>query len=88
MSIRLGTRWAGVPAARAVMLLALAAFLVALAMLAHRLPAAAPFALAVSPAILLCLFAGGVALVGRRGSPALFKAAMVCAMLALVAARR
>lgn len=74
----------GVPIARAVVALASAAFLAMLALPAARSPA---FALALVPAIGLALIATGSAVRGRRGSPRLFKAAMVCAMLAVLVAR-
>ena len=74
----------GVPIARAVVALGSAAFLAMLAWPAASSPA---FALALVPAAALALIATGSALRGRRGSPRLFKAAMVCAMLAVIAAR-
>jgi geranylgeranylglycerol-phosphate geranylgeranyltransferase len=74
----------GVPIARAVVALGSAAFLAMLAWPAASSPA---FALALVPAAAFALIATGSALRGRRGSPRLFKAAMVCAMLAVIAAR-
>lgn len=46
----------------------------------------APFALALAPAIFLCVLAARRAFRGLRGGPALMKAAMVCAMAALLIA--
>ena len=74
----------GVRRARLVVALAAAGFLLALAWPAARAPL---FALALLPAIALSLAGTGVAVRGRRGGPLLFKAAMVCAMLAVIAAR-
>lgn len=74
----------GAPAARAVVVAAAALFLGALAWPALRAPS---FAVAAIPAVALSVTAAGAAARGRRGSPRLFKAAMICAMLAAVAAR-
>jgi len=70
--------------ARSVIALAAAAFLLALAWPAARAPL---FALALLPAIGLSIAGAGAAVRGRPGGPTLFKAAMVCAMLAVIAAR-
>jgi geranylgeranylglycerol-phosphate geranylgeranyltransferase len=74
----------GARRAKVVIAAAAAAFLLALAWPAARAPL---FALALVPAIALSLAGAGAAVRGQRGGPALFKAAMVCAMLAVVAAR-
>jgi 4-hydroxybenzoate polyprenyltransferase len=74
----------GVRSARLAVVTAAVLFLVALAPPALRAPA---FALALIPAVALAVAAAHAALRGYRGSPRLFKAAMVCAMLAVLAAR-
>lgn len=74
----------GARRARLVVALAATGFLLALAWPAARAPL---FALALLPAIALSLAGTGAAVRGRRGGPLLFKAAMVCAMLAVIAAR-
>ena len=74
----------GARGARWVVVLAAVLFLLALGWPAARAPL---FALALVPAVALSLAATGAAVRGRRGSPRLFKAAMVCAMLAVLAAR-
>ncbi|HSJ62993.1 MAG TPA: UbiA family prenyltransferase [Gemmatimonadaceae bacterium] len=70
--------------ARGAVTIAAALFLVALGPPAAGAPA---FALALVPAAVLSVAGAGAALRGRRGSPRLFKAAMVCAMLAVLIAR-
>jgi geranylgeranylglycerol-phosphate geranylgeranyltransferase len=70
--------------ARWAVTLAAALFLVALGPPAVGAPV---FALALVPAAVLSVAGAGAALRGRRGSPLLFKAAMVCAMLAVLIAR-
>ena len=76
---------AGPRAARVVILLAVGAFVVALSALAIRRPI---FALLAVPALALSILAARRVVDGRRGGPALFKTAMVCALTALVAAYR
>jgi geranylgeranylglycerol-phosphate geranylgeranyltransferase len=73
----------GVPAARAALIVALAAFAVMLWPLIIQRP---PFAAFVIPAMVLTAAATVRAWRGRRGSPSLFKAAMACAMASLVLA--
>lgn len=79
LPIRIGAR-----GARTAMVLAVLLFVAAVLPLALRLP---PFAAALLPALFLCAFAVRRALIGRAGSSRLFKAAMVCAMLAFAVAR-
>lgn len=74
----------GARRARLVLGAAASTFLLALAWPAARAPL---FALALVPAVALSLAATRVAMRGQRGGPTLFKAAMVCAMLAVIAAR-
>lgn len=76
---------AGPRAARAVILLAVAAFVASLSALAIRRPI---FALLAVPALALSILAARRVVDGRRGGPELFKTAMVCALSALVAAYR
>ena len=75
---------AGVTAARATMVAALVTFMGMLVPLASRAPL---FAAAVVPAILLAAFAAMRSWRGGRGGPSLFKAAMLCAMAALLVSR-
>ena len=70
--------------ARVAVAVAAVLFLMALTPPAVRAPV---FALALVPAVALSLAGAGIAARGRPGSPRLFKAAMVCAMLAVLAAR-
>jgi geranylgeranylglycerol-phosphate geranylgeranyltransferase len=79
LPIRIGLR-----GARLAVLLAVLAFAAAVVPVALRVPF---FAAALAPAVFLIAFAIRRVLVGRKGSPGLFKAAMVCAMLAFVVAR-
>jgi geranylgeranylglycerol-phosphate geranylgeranyltransferase len=74
----------GAPAARAALLAALLLFVALLLPLAVRVPL---FAAAVAPAILLAALAARHSWRGDRGAPALFKAAMLCAMAALLISR-
>jgi 4-hydroxybenzoate polyprenyltransferase len=74
----------GARGARGIVVAAAVLFLCALVWPAAGAPV---FALALVPAVALSLAAAGTAVRGRRGSPGLFKAAMVCAMLAVIAAR-
>lgn len=74
----------GAHRARLVIAAASLAFVGALAWPAARAPL---FALALVPAVGLSLAGVGAVVRGARGGPALFKAAMVCAMLAVIAAR-
>lgn len=74
----------GAPVARVAVTLSAGLFLAALAAPAAEAPS---FGLALIPAAALCLAGAGAAMRGRRGSPRLFKAAMVCAMLAVLVAR-
>lgn len=74
----------GARRAKMVIAAAAVAFLLALAWPAARAPL---FALSLVPAIALSLAGTRAAVRGRRGGPTLFKAAMVCAMLAVIAAR-
>jgi geranylgeranylglycerol-phosphate geranylgeranyltransferase len=71
----------GVGAARRAMVASLAAFLLLLWPLVARAPL---FAAAVAPAILLAALAARHVWRGERGGPPLLKAAMLCAMAALV----
>ena len=71
-------------AARAGMVAALLAFVAALAPFVAARPRIAPVLL---PALALALAGALRALRGERGAPALLKAAMVCAMASLLAAR-
>jgi geranylgeranylglycerol-phosphate geranylgeranyltransferase len=74
----------GVRFARLAVGTAAALFLIALVSPATRAPL---FALALVPAAALSLAGAGATARGRRGAPMLFKAAMVCAMLAVLVAR-
>ena len=69
---------------RAALVVSLAAFLVVLAAFSveHR-----RFVLLATPALLLAVVGAARALGFRRGAPGLLKAAMVCAMAALVLSR-
>jgi len=74
----------GVRLTRAVMLVAAATFVLALLPWASAVPR---FGLAVLPAVVLVLLGAGRAFRGHRGSPLVFKMAMVCAMAAFVIIR-
>lgn len=73
----------GVRSARLVLLAALAVFALALWPLVEARPRLGAF---VAPAVLLTAIAAMRSWQGRRGGPSLFKAAMACAMVSLVAA--
>jgi geranylgeranylglycerol-phosphate geranylgeranyltransferase len=70
--------------ARLVIVVASLAFVAALAWPAFRAPL---FALALVPAVALSMAGVGAVVRGARAGPALFKAAMVCALLAVIVAR-
>jgi len=74
----------GVRLTRGVMLVAAATFVLALLLWASSAPR---FGLAVLPAILLVTLGAARAVRGLRGSPLVFKMAMVCAMAAVVIIR-
>lgn len=74
----------GVRLTRAVMLVAAATFVLALLPWASAVPR---FGIAVMPAVGLVLLGAGRAFRGHRGSPLVFKMAMVCAMAAFVIIR-
>jgi len=74
----------GKDATRVILVGALVLFLAALGVFARTRPA---FALAVIPSAILAALATWRAFVGRRGSPVLFKSAMVCAMASLLVVR-
>jgi geranylgeranylglycerol-phosphate geranylgeranyltransferase len=74
----------GAIAARGIVVGAAVVFVALFILVAVR---AAPFALAAVPAIALSAEAARLAWAGRRGSPALFKAAMLCAMAAFATSR-
>lgn len=75
---------AGVSVAIAVVSVASLAFLLLLVPFATTRPR---FAAAAVPAAALVLYAAGIAVRGHRGSPLVFKLAMVCAMAAFLTAR-
>jgi len=75
---------AGTSAATAVLAVASLAFLLLLLPFAAARPR---FGAAAIPAAALVLYAVGIAVRGRRGSPLVFKLAMVCAMAAFLTAR-
>jgi geranylgeranylglycerol-phosphate geranylgeranyltransferase len=75
---------AGTSAALAVLAAAALAFLLLLLPFATTRPR---FAAAVLPAAALVIYAAATAMRGRRGSPLVFKLAMLCAMAAFLAAR-
>ncbi len=79
LPMRIGAR-----GARAVLVLAVLVFAAAVVPLGLSVPL---FAAALVPAFFFCAFAVRRSLLGRRGSPRLLKAAMLCAMLAFVVAR-
>ncbi|MGI9077446.1 MAG: UbiA family prenyltransferase [Gemmatimonadaceae bacterium] len=79
LPMRIGAR-----GARAILVLAVLIFGATIAPLGLSLPL---FAVSLAPAFLFCAFAVRHALLGRKGSPRLLKAAMLCAMLAFVVAR-
>ncbi|MGH7626745.1 MAG: UbiA family prenyltransferase [Gemmatimonadaceae bacterium] len=74
----------GVRLTRGVLLVAAATFVLALLPWASSVPR---FGLAVLPAVLLVMLGAARALRGHRGSPLVFKMAMVCAMVAFVIIR-
>ena len=74
----------GPRAARAIVVVALVSFALALAPLALRRP---PFAAAMLPALACCAAGASLAVRGRAGAPALLKTAMIGAMAALFFAR-
>jgi geranylgeranylglycerol-phosphate geranylgeranyltransferase len=74
----------GTRVARAALAAGALLFAIAVTPLAVRSP---PFAFALGPAIFLTAVAARRAIAGARGSPAIFKAAMLCAMLALAVVR-
>lgn len=75
----------GAPSARRVMVASLIAFVLLLTPLVAHAPL---FAAAVAPAIFLAALAARHVWRGERGGPSLLKAAMLCAMAALVVAAR
>lgn len=75
---------AGASAAIAVLAVASLAFLLLLLPFAAARP---HFAIAAVPAAALVLYAVGIAVRGHRGSPLVFKLAMLCAMAAFLTAR-
>ena len=79
LPIRIGAR-----GTRVMLVLAVLVFGAAIVPLGLSVPL---FAAALAPTFLLCAIAVRSALLGRKGSPRLLKAAMLCAMLAFVVAR-
>lgn len=79
LPIRIGARGAHV-----MLLLAVLGFGLAIVPFGLSVPL---FAAALAPALLLCAFAVRLAMLGRKGSPRLLKAAMLCAMLGFIVAR-
>ncbi|MBC7791156.1 MAG: UbiA family prenyltransferase [Anaerolineae bacterium] len=75
----------GVPGARLILVLALLIFAAAILPVGLQKPA---FWAALVPVFFFCAIAVRLTVLGRKGSPRLLKAAMLCAMLAFVVARR